>query len=98
MFRSTTPDQPMHHRAAALPSFGVPSNAFIAAAILLAVALILRRGQFGNPIADFQATQFTLADMETELQAARYLLLKVTEPVLLPLPVHPGIQGSARGV
>jgi alkylation response protein AidB-like acyl-CoA dehydrogenase len=32
------------------------------------------REQFGRPIADFQATQFTLADMETELQAARYLL------------------------
>ena len=32
------------------------------------------RKQFGQPIADFQATQFTLADMETELQAARYLL------------------------
>lgn len=32
------------------------------------------RQQFGQPIADFQATQFTLADMETELEAARYLL------------------------
>ena len=32
------------------------------------------RKQFGSPIADFQATQFTLADMETELQAARFLL------------------------
>jgi len=32
------------------------------------------RKQFGQPIADFQATQFTLADMETELQAARTLL------------------------
>ncbi|HEX6661293.1 MAG TPA: acyl-CoA dehydrogenase family protein [Sphingomicrobium sp.] len=32
------------------------------------------RQQFGHSIADFQATQFTLADMETELQAARYLL------------------------
>ncbi|WP_156680232.1 acyl-CoA dehydrogenase family protein [Sphingomonas profundi] len=32
------------------------------------------RRQFGQPIADFQATQFTLADMETELQAARMLL------------------------
>jgi alkylation response protein AidB-like acyl-CoA dehydrogenase len=32
------------------------------------------RQQFGQPIADFQATQFTFADMETELQAARYLL------------------------
>ncbi|HYG29300.1 MAG TPA: acyl-CoA dehydrogenase family protein [Allosphingosinicella sp.] len=41
------------------------------------------RKQFGQPIADFQATQFTLADMETELQAARTLLyaaaVKVTE-------------------
>ena len=41
------------------------------------------RRQFGKAIADFQATQFTLADMETELQAARVLLyaaaVKVTE-------------------
>ncbi|HJQ16123.1 MAG TPA: acyl-CoA dehydrogenase family protein [Allosphingosinicella sp.] len=41
------------------------------------------RKQFGQSIADFQATQFTLADMETELQAARTLLyaaaVKVTE-------------------
>jgi alkylation response protein AidB-like acyl-CoA dehydrogenase len=32
------------------------------------------RSQFGRRIADFQATQFKLADMETELQAARMLL------------------------
>jgi alkylation response protein AidB-like acyl-CoA dehydrogenase len=32
------------------------------------------RKQFGSAIADFQATQFKLADMETELQAARALL------------------------
>ncbi len=41
------------------------------------------RKAFGQVIADFQATQFTLADMETELQAARMLLyaaaVKVTE-------------------
>ena len=41
------------------------------------------RRQFGQRISDFQATQFTLADMETELQAARTLLyaaaVKVTE-------------------
>ena len=39
-----------------------------------AVGYTKERKQFGTPIADFQATQFTLADMETELQAARYLL------------------------
>ncbi|ARS27896.1 acyl-CoA dehydrogenase family protein [Sphingomonas sp. KC8] len=32
------------------------------------------RRQFGQRILDFQNTQFTLADMETELQAARMLL------------------------
>ena len=41
------------------------------------------RRQFGKSISDFQATQFTLADMETKLQAARTLLYtaacKVTE-------------------
>ena len=41
------------------------------------------RKQFGQSIADFQNTQFTLADMETELQAARTLLyaaaVKVTD-------------------
>jgi alkylation response protein AidB-like acyl-CoA dehydrogenase len=48
-----------------------------------ALAYTKERKQFGTPIADFQATQFTLADMETELQAARTLLyaaaVKVTE-------------------
>jgi alkylation response protein AidB-like acyl-CoA dehydrogenase len=39
-----------------------------------AISYTKERKQFGTPIADFQATQFTLADMETELQAARYLL------------------------
>lgn len=48
-----------------------------------AVRYTKERRQFGQAIADFQATQFTLADMETELQAARMLLytaaVKVTE-------------------
>ena len=39
-------------------------------------AIIYTRGrsQFGKAIADFQATQFKLADMETDLQSARMLL------------------------
>lgn len=41
------------------------------------------RKQFGQSIADFQNTQFTLADMQTELEAARTLLyaaaVKVTD-------------------
>ena len=39
-----------------------------------AVTYTRSRSQFGKAIADFQATQFKLADMETELQAARTLL------------------------
>lgn len=48
-----------------------------------AVAYTKDRQQFGQPIADFQNTQFMLADMATELEAARALLylaaVKVTE-------------------
>ncbi|MEE9380408.1 MAG: isobutyryl-CoA dehydrogenase [Hyphomonadaceae bacterium] len=39
-----------------------------------ALAYAKERKQFGRAIADFQATQFKLADMETELQAARVML------------------------
>ncbi|TVV70688.1 acyl-CoA dehydrogenase family protein [Sphingomonas solaris] len=39
-----------------------------------AIGYTRERRQFGKAIADLQATQFTLADMETELQAARILL------------------------
>ena len=39
-----------------------------------AVAYTKDRQQFGQPIADFQNTQFMLADMATDLEAARALL------------------------
>jgi len=51
-----------------------------------AVKYTKERKQFGNPIADFQATQFTLADMETELQAARYLLYVAAAKVTANAP------------
>ncbi len=48
-----------------------------------AIAYSKDRQQFGTPIADFQNTQFMLADMATELEAARALLylaaVKVTD-------------------
>ena len=44
------------------------------------------RQQFGRPIADFQNTQFTLADMETELQAARCLLYVAAAKVTAGAP------------
>ena len=39
-----------------------------------AIAYVKDRKQFGQPIAEFQNTQFTLADMATDLEASRALL------------------------
>src|SRR3546814_10001183 len=44
------------------------------AALEQALSYVKDRRQFGKPIADFQATQFRLADMATELDAARLLV------------------------
>jgi short/branched chain acyl-CoA dehydrogenase len=42
----------------------------------LAYAYALKREQFGKPIAKFQAVQFQLADMATEIEAGRALVYK----------------------
>ncbi len=44
------------------------------------------RNQFGKAIADFQNTQFTLADMATELEAARALLYMAAAKVTANAP------------
>jgi alkylation response protein AidB-like acyl-CoA dehydrogenase len=44
------------------------------AAIEEAKTYVAQRTQFGRPIADFQVTQFKLADMATELEAARLMI------------------------
>ena len=41
-----------------------------------ALAYAKQRRQFGRPIADFQAIQFKLADMATEIEAARLLMYR----------------------
>jgi len=51
-----------------------------------AIAYTRDRQQFGRPIADFQNTQFTLADMDTELQAARALLYLAAAKVTANAP------------
>lgn len=51
-----------------------------------AVAYTRDRKQFGKPIADFQNTQFTLADMATELEAARALLYMAAAKVTADAP------------
>ncbi|MCH8861688.1 MAG: acyl-CoA dehydrogenase family protein [Proteobacteria bacterium] len=51
------------------------------AALNAAIEYVKERKQFGKRIADFQATQFKLADMATELEAARLLLYAAAEKV-----------------
>jgi len=51
-----------------------------------AIAYTRERRQFGQRIVDFQATQFTLADMETELQAARTVLYAAAAKVTAGAP------------
>ncbi len=51
-----------------------------------AVTYTKDRKQFGKSIADFQATQFKLADMATELEAARLLLYAAAQKVTNKAP------------
>ena len=51
-----------------------------------AIGYTRERRQFGRAIADFQHSQFTLADMETELQAARMLLYAAATKVTAGAP------------
>lgn len=46
-----------------------------------AVAYVKERQQFGRAIAEFQNTQFMLAEMKTELEASRALLYKAAQKV-----------------
>lgn len=46
-----------------------------------AITYVKERQQFGKSIADLQAVQFMLADMATELEAARALLYKAAQKV-----------------
>ena len=50
------------------------------------IRYVRERQQFGQPIADFQNTQFTLADMVTDLEAARALLYLAAAKVTADAP------------
>ena len=51
-----------------------------------AIAYVKERKQFGQAIADFQNTQFSLADMATDLEAARALLYLAAAKVTAGAP------------
>jgi alkylation response protein AidB-like acyl-CoA dehydrogenase len=56
---------------------------------------VLERKQFGKPLADFQATQFKLADMATELDAARLMIWRAAS--LLDAKSPEATQAAAMG-
>lgn len=51
-----------------------------------AIGYVKDRSQFGKPIADFQNTQFQIADMATDLEAARALLYLAAAKVTAGAP------------
>ena len=57
-------------------SVGAAANGMAARALALAISHVRRRVQFGKPLADQQMVQAMIADMATELDAARLLVLR----------------------
>jgi len=51
-----------------------------------AIGYVKDRSQFGRPISEFQNTQFTLAEMATDLEAARALLYLAAAKVTFDAP------------
>jgi acyl-CoA dehydrogenase len=58
------------------PTVGAAAAGLAWRAMDEAISYSKRRSQFGRPIAEFQATQMRLADMATELDAARLLVYR----------------------
>ncbi len=58
------------------PSVGAAAIGMAQAALEDAIAHARSRIQFGQPLADFQSIQFKIADMATELDAARLLVYR----------------------
>lgn len=56
------------------------------AALDEAKAYVSDRKQFGKPIAEFQATQFKLADMATELEASRLMIRNAADALDKKIP------------
>lgn len=57
------------------------------AALQASLGYVKQRKQFGKPIADFQATQFKLADMATELDAARLMVHRAAASLDAKAPI-----------
>ncbi len=63
------------------PGIGAQALGIAQGALDVAVKYAKERVQFGRPIAEFQGIQFMLADMATEVEAARQLLYHVARMI-----------------
>jgi alkylation response protein AidB-like acyl-CoA dehydrogenase len=62
-------------------NIGACSLGGAAFALETALAYVQTRRQFGRPLAEFQALQFKLADMATQLEAARLMVLRAAAAI-----------------
>ncbi|XBQ15859.1 MAG: isobutyryl-CoA dehydrogenase [Oceanicaulis sp.] len=77
-------------------NIGACSLGGAAEATELALEYAKGRNQFGKAIADFQATQFKLADMATELDASRLMLLRAADALDRKDPAAPKYCAMAK--
>ena len=67
---------------------GLVADVLAQGALAQAQAYMQERKQFGKSLASFQATQFKLADMETETQAARMMLYNAAQELDAKTPME----------
>lgn len=77
-------------------NIGACSLGGAAEAFDLAVAYTKERKQFGKPIAAFQASEFKLADMATELEASRLMLYRAAAALDADDPAAPKYCAMAK--
>jgi alkylation response protein AidB-like acyl-CoA dehydrogenase len=63
------------------PGIGAQALGIAEGALSYAVGYAKERHQFGQPIAQFQGLQFMLADMATQIEAARHMVFAAAEKV-----------------
>ena len=77
-------------------NIGACSLGGAAEALDLAIDYAQGRSQFGKPIAAFQANQFKLADMATEIDASRLMLLRAADALDRKDPAAPRYCAMAK--
>jgi alkylation response protein AidB-like acyl-CoA dehydrogenase len=78
------------------PGIGAQALGIAEGAFEYALGYAKERRQFGRPIADFQAIQFMLADMATQIEAARHLVYLAATSVNREAPGLTSVAAMAK--